>query len=350
MTPTLLRNANIKGQISAPNNKGQSGLNITINDEIEHYFSPESKIGKELGYLSAQKIIDRLNNGNFFIIGDKMVDYRDNRYSGFIHTDNSIENLYKTLGLTKIEKKSSIFNRFRQHNNSGFEIGGAWTKSEIEVKALKEGGNFTSNLRFGWNPFSPNVSTKLEIERLICTNGMVAMTPLLNYKLPVINNWEEHIEIAAKQIGNKVDSLINHRVEEMAHTRATVQELMAVEAFAANRMTNPEISKEERDRLKNIRFAANPKIHLDKIYSSKVFENRNLAAHSDAHLTQFDAWNMLTEMDSYTKETQGATSLSVQRAANVLLFDSQRHDSHGKTFKASENLGDHTSAFFGEVA
>jgi hypothetical protein len=176
--------------------------------------------------------------------------------------------------------------------------------------------------------------------RLICTNGMRGMSRFLNAKIPLVNRWEEHLNIANKQIQNKVNDMVTARLAQMGRERATVQELMTVTSYANERLHNG--NKDQplvRERLYNIRNAADPLLDIS-CYRDNVFTDSRIAAQVPGHLTTFDVYNLATEIRSHSEEVEGSSTLAIDRFANDLIFN--RKD---KTQKLARYVQPRLSAF-----
>jgi hypothetical protein len=326
----------------------------TINGgELVHEFDRKSRVSKALEMSTPEDIAARLSGGDFFITQDgELVDFRYGAYkhmNGFVHSDESIQQLAEVIGYTETDHRNNLI-------SGDVSLRSTWSEHDIIVPELGEGGNFESALNFSWSPFSEHVRSSFDIMRLICTNGMTGMSPLLNTKIPLINRWEEHLDIANAQIQTKLENIITRRINEMTHDRATVAELMLIAEHATNRLDSSDHlqSKEQRDRLRKIRSIASPELHSPgEAYRANVFENKNLAAQMPGHLTVFDAWNMLTEMRSHTPESTKSSAHALDRMANRLIFDREdlanhaaRYDNNGTKLAA---FSDPDAAFFGTM-
>lgn len=351
----MIRNANVTVE-AARGEKNYPVAIATINGgELVHQFDRTSRVSKALEMSTPEDIAKRLSGGDFFVTQTgELVDFRYGAYkhiNGFIHTDESINRLASVVGYTDdVPARNNTMSRTVSLSNR-------WSEHDIAIPGIGEGGNFQSSLNFAWSPFSEHVRSSFEIMRLICSNGMMGMSPLLNTKIPLINRWEEHLDIANQQIQNKVSDIMQRRILEMADDRATVAELMLISDHATNRLDSSDLSstKETRDRLRAIRAIASPELHSPgEVYRSNVFENKSLAAQMPGHLSVYDAWNMLTEMNSHTAECSKSSNHALDRMANRLLFDREdlvnhaaRYNKNGKVKLAA--FSDPDAAFFGSM-
>jgi hypothetical protein len=291
--------------------------------------------------MTTDDLTKRLKGGQFFFINDKLIDFRDGQYDGFVHSDDNVHSLMEHIGV-RVQSKSDRFgNRSTTTTGSGI---------------------VTSNLHYDWNPFHQHVRGVFELVRLICANGMIGSSDIFNARIPVVNRWEEHLEIASRQIQNKVNDNVSNRLYQMGNERASVAELQLIAAHAENRMLEIDIRdygtvdsfEEARTSLRNINSIANPEIHLIGHYNESTFEDKNLTAQLAGHLSLFDAWNLVTEMFSHTKEVKKSSNAGLQKMANSLVFDGAKRDARlnrtDVTAPIMSSFSDPEVAFFGQVS
>jgi hypothetical protein len=316
----------------------------TINDTYQHHFDASSRVSKSLDIMTSNDLADRLTGGHFFMQDGQLIDFRDGQYNGFVHGDDSIQKLIEVIGYT--EKK----NRNNTTSNN-IALSSVWSNNDIEVPLYASGGDFQSRLSFSWNPFMKDVHSTFELVRLICTNGMTGLTSFLNTKIPLVNRWEEHLEIASRQIQNKVSSKVVARLGEMGNERATVSECQSIVTHADDRLKNGNVGQASRERLKNIAMVASPTLHLGKVYKGNVFDDRRLGAQLPSHLSTYDIYNMATEINTHTDETNGSSSFAMDKIANALIFDREDLTKHSARFgqPTLSAFSDAEAAFFGAV-
>jgi hypothetical protein len=318
---TLFRNANV--QLSGFfNEAGDAQAHIIVNGQKEHTFEPSSRISKTLAHDidgHEKKLLEqRLNNGSYFFVEDQLVDFRDGVYNGFVHDDHAIEKLFEHIGICKTENTTRSGLRLNTVP-SDFMLMNRYSTEGFDVPGYLQGGAFTSNMLFTWNPFTSFVRGAFEIVRQICTNGMVGTTDLINSRIPLVNKWEEHLQIANMQMQNKVSSLVQTRLAEMGRERATVSTLQLLTKHAMNRKVKAD-NLSEKHRLDTIMRVSDPKLHLLDHYQPIVFDNSNIAARVPGHLTQFDCFNLATEICTHTTESDDSSVGALQKIANALLF------------------------------
>lgn len=336
----LLTNANVKVTQHAVHSRSgtHNEATILVNDEHEWRFPATSRVSRALDTMTADALAERLNGGSYFFVGDKLVDFRDGRYNGFVHSLETIKHLMSIIG----------------YHNQGQDnkpvLSNVWSKGDIAVPLYKEGGDFTSVLSFTWNPFVKNIDTLLEIVRLICSNGMTGLSSFLNTKIPLVNRWEEHLEIASRQIQNKTDRIVVNRIEHMGKERATVSDVLQLSDHVYARLEQAK-SADAKNRLTNLASVLST-MRMKDVYKDIVFQDRGLAAQMPAHVTQFDAFNIATEIRSHTDENAKSSNFALDRFANAILIDRDANiKGHHDRFSQPKlsPFSDAKTAFFSEV-
>lgn len=313
----LIRNANV--QVSqVKDEKGRQCAAIIVNDKYEHEFSHTSRVSRHLDVMTPETLQTRLDGGTYFFIEDQLVDWRDGYYHGFSHTDDSINEYMDILGFT--HKEDLTFGHTRKNTNTPIVLRSTWDKNEISIPGYAHGADFHSELSFVWNPFVSHINSSFDLVRLICTNGMVGVTSFLNTKIPLVNRQVEHLNIAARQIQNKVSNIVVDRVGIMSVERASVGQCLLLENHILERLVTTTDSQEHR-RLLGLLNAVSPTNQLSDIYKPSVFDNKDLAAQLPAHLTLFDVWNVATEIRSHTAETRNSSDFAMDKFSNSILFD-----------------------------
>lgn len=347
-TYELLRGANVS--IAAARNEKNFPVAIaTIDDKYEHRFDANSRVSKSLDLMTPTDLAERLTGGHFFFIEGELVDFRDGHYNGFVHTDESIDHLAEVIGINHAKELNT-----KVHNNlisGNYVLGTKWSEHGIVVPNYHDGGQFTSELHFGWNPFIKTVNSAFMLWRLICANGMRGLTSFLNTKIPLINRWEEHLDIANRQIQNRVEGMVTRRLGAMGSERATVAETLLIAHHAQQRLLKNNLEQAKRERLRNITNIAHPLLHLSHVYKGNVFQDKRLAAQMPAHLSTYDVYNITTELRTHTDATDSSTDHALDKFANELVFDRKDLTAHASRFALPQqsSFSDPDAAFFGEL-
>ena len=321
----MLRNADVDLEVRkvVPHGKKEPVTTavITVDGKYHHEFSPKSRISKALDYTQPEILRDRLNKGNFFFVNDKLVDFRDNQYMGYVHDDQSIGKMIDLIGVRTVAPRERRTLGIRTQT-SNLALAGHYASHEIVVPEFYTGGIYEARLMFLWNPFYTEIRGVFELWRQICTNGMIGVADVLNTRFPVVNMWEENMDIAARQITNRIDERIQTRLRSMDKEVATVGELQILSEHALKRLTQGDcFDQEQETRLRNIYKAVTPSFHLSHLYKTNVFDDSNVAAQMPGHLSVLTAFNAATEVYSHTDEVADSTGFALQRFANNLLFN-----------------------------
>lgn len=331
--------------------RSRKTASIVVNNKYEHKFPHNSRISKALDVMSPAQLSERLTGGNYFFVDDNLYDFREGDYKGFVHDDETITQLVDLLGINEHQRDG-----MRVHENvtaGKIKLGRKWSDCPINIKAFKEGGDFRSELHFGWSPFMKTINSAFKLERLICTNGMRGLRTFMNTKIPVVNRWEEHLDMASLQIQNKVDAIVQRRFLEMSTERASVAELMTLAKHASERIRNGREFAVQNGHLENMRKIVNPQQYLKDVYHSHVFHNNSpAAAQYPGHLTTMDAYNIATEMRSHTLPVIKSTERALDMISNDLVFDHKNIilPSSGKVSRKVSAFSDADAAFFGAMS
>lgn len=353
MSFELVKQATVEVQ-PVHNRKGQVSAKIIVNDKYEHQFPHTSRVSKHLTVMDANDLSERLTGGSYFFIEDQLVDFRDGQYDGFVQSDQGIAKFMEVLGYVRRADLTMQRTRLTDENRNDIILRKAWSDHGIEVPGYKEGGQFTSSLNFTWNPFVHTVDSVFELVRMICTNGMVGTTSFLNTKIPLVNRWEEHLDIANRQIQNKVTSMVVKRVETLANARATVGDCLLIEQHAADRaQADALIGTAARHRAVQLMAAVSPRNHLRHVYQDSVFADKTIASRVPSHLTMYDLYNIATELRSHVPNSARSSDFALDRIANDLMF-SRRIDDASRIASviaapAVSNFADAERAFYGVV-
>lgn len=352
----LIRGADIEVK-HIVNPKKQNEAEITINGTWQHRFPATSRVSKHLDVMSKDDLQERMNGGQFFIINDQLVDWRDGHYNGFVHTDESVGKFMDILGFQ--EQKEQPWHRGgrggarnKRDSDSNIVLRKVWSENEIIVPGYASGTDFTSQLSFVWNPFVKTINSSFDLVRLICTNGMVGLTSFLNTKVPLMNRWEEHLDIASAQIQNKVSNIVMHRIDSMVSERASVGDLLLLEQHVYDRLhAGGEKQPGEREQLLSLLAAVSPSAHLADVYKFNVFQDKGIAAQLPGHLTNFDAFNVATELRTHTTASNKSSDNALDKFANGILFENDNHHvGVGIGARSQAAFSSPENAFFGRMS
>lgn len=332
----LIRNGNIE-LASDTDNEGKPEIHMSVEGKYDVSFGPKSNMVDQLRSMDIGELEEQINGGTFFFVEGQLVDWQGGRSGKFVHSDEAVQSLAETVG-------------YSYATNGAIKLKKQWSDHNIQVPGYDEGGEFTSKLSYVWSPFSKNIQSSFDLVRLICENGMTARTRYLNSQIPMLNRWEEHLNIASRQIQNKVESKVTNRLAEMGQERASVGDLMLLLRHATDRMEKV-ASAEQRERAARIIEVVDPQKHLNGTYKERVFENDTVAQMVPGHLTTFDAYNIATELNSHFEDTKNSSTTALDKYSTELVFHHKDRTSGASKFDAPVEapFSDPETAFFGEL-
>lgn len=336
MSTDLIRNGTVILGTDTDDN-GDPNVTMNINGEYDFTFGRTSNLVDQLRTTPLEDLQDRINGGDFFIVEDQLADWRSSQSGGFTHTDEAVGALIDNIGYT--------------FNNRGEVIlSQQWGQNEFNVPGYNQGGEFSSRLSYNWSPFNKDIKSSFDLVRLICENGMTATTQWLNTRIPLLNRWEEHLEIAHRQIQNKVENKVSERFSAMSKERASVSDLMRVTRHVQERFKTAQTA-EQAAQLRRLHDAVEPQTHLGDVYHERVFDNGDVGKMVPGHLSTFDVYNIITELNSHFDDTKNSTANALNKFATELVFDYQDLTSAvgQQNQPVQAPFSDPETAFFGET-
>lgn len=328
-------------------------LIIIVNDRYIHEFSPKSRESRALQTTDIKILEQQFNGGTYVISDEEIIDYRLSNYRGFIQSDVAMANLQEVIGAEKTKTGNytspvrGLFAQSRGAKTNGTYLGGEWDHFDLDVKALGVGGEFKNKLLYRYSPFSPNVVTSLEVERLVCENGMVASAPFVTFEVPVIDDWERNLHVVSAQLKPKINDILSDRFEQMSTQRASVASVMKAHELLESRSRDENLSVEDQKELDNMMLIVDAETQLGKFYKDSVFSDKKRAERADSHLTQFDVFNVLTEASTHVGRVAD-NDADAQRALNKLVFDELKNKKKLSPKVPQSPDSDFKRAFFGK--
>ena len=332
----LVRNAHVAVTASR-DSKNHPVANLLINDKYNHVFPSTSRVSRALETMTADDLRDRLMGGTFFFVGKTLVDYRDGFYNGFIQDDASIASLVRVIGIQ--ESHSVVIHLQDNLVTKKYVLGAKWDASQFVVPGyVGSQGDFENELLFGWSPFNKDVNSAFVLKHQSTGNILRGMASFLKKRIPLMNRWEEHLDIACKQLQVRIESEIKRRFQAMNHERASIQELQLVYDHAKTRIDKgPNMKGSAAEiRLQKIMHASNPVLHSNKIYKEGVYTDMRLAAQRKGHLSVFDTYTLATEIRTHSPEADGSSNLAMDRFANDLIFNHKDLTQYGARFEGTK--------------
>lgn len=360
----IIRNADVEAKIIFV--KESLSLQITIDNRYEHQFSAGSRESKLCLNTNIETIQSMFYGGTYFIYKGKLVDYRLSNYKGFTHTTDGISQLAERIGLSDITSNanhsqsspaarrspaSGLFNQQRGRKNNGVFLGGEWDKFDLNIRDLGIGGEFENKLIYRWSPFSDTITTSLEVERLVCANGMVASSPFVTFEVPLINDWERNLHVISAQLQPRISDVLTSRFSDMAKKPSSVFDVQRAHGLLLDRRKSIEDLNDGKGgsditNLNNMLSITDAEFNLGNYYRNELFSNTEKSKLVDAHLTQFDVFNILTEASSHYGNDSDS-NVSIQRDLNRLVFDEFDRKKQLRPSVPTISDSDHRRAFFG---
>lgn len=242
-------------------------------------------------------------NGRYFVVDDKIIDYRDEQSLGFVHDQASINKLASTIGFVKSAGGVRAGNRTHQ----------------LEYEAFADnGGHFNVEIGFNWSPFSLDINSHLSLLRLLCENLMTARSPVMNHRIPMLNTWEENLAISNEVIGYSFHKLVGPRLKALVDERISMHDVIMMRAFVGDLANSKKADGEQIGALEEILEK------IDPLFTPQVNRiQRNMLKFVPAPITGYDAMNIATECAThYVGEDR--TNTKAIGFANNLIFDDVR--------------------------
>lgn len=239
-------------------------------------------------------------NGRYFVVDDKVIDYRPASGLTHVHDQHAIEKLASTIGFV---------------SNRG-HIQAANVTHQLDYEAFQsDGGQFNVQIGFNWSPFSIDIASKLEILRLACENMMVAKSPIMNHRIPMLNAWEENLAISNAVIGHSFHKMVGPRLAALPTERISMYDVVLMRGFLNDLASSKEADGAQLHALEEILELIEP------LFTPQINNiQRNLLKFIEVPITGFDALNIATEAAThYVAKDRTGTKASA--FANNLVFD-----------------------------
>lgn len=268
-------------------------------------------------------LIEQFTDGRFFIVDDEVIDYRLQADLKFMHNDEAIKRLVDTLGFASPVSDNVFLGRRARATRHGVSTSiQARSQTEaFEASALDTiGGQFDIRTGFKWSPFSLDIHSYIEMWRQVCENGAIATAPIVNSRIPMMNQWKENLAISNQVIRHNFDKIVMPRLAALPNERISMSDLMVLRNIVDNMASTEDkmFSNESYRHLKAIgsqlELAWDPRADM---------LGRNNLKFIPAPVSAFDAMNIATELSTHhtPKDRTGARS---QAFVNDLIFSETR--------------------------
>ena len=343
---------NAKVRVSYTPSEAGIKVRIEVEGKYTHTFSPKSKVGKFITELEPKVLENKLIGGTYVFKDGKLLDFRFSDYQGYIRSQDDIEILAEKVGfkdskeLKKGQRRAAvgeIFEQFRHSGNNDHFLGGTGEDFYLDVAGLGAGGSFKNRIIYKWSPFDQNLITTLEVERLVCLNGMVGIAPLVTRGVPLLNDIERNLEIIEFNLQPTINELLQNRFASMADTRASVADVSEAHRLLRERAMNNTLTVTDRSILEKLAETTNLS-HLKGVYAPDLMTSSS-ARTAPSDITQFDLFNVLTEATSHTSGDR-EENFKIQKVVNRLVFDTTKTEITGSVEVSSDS--DHRRVFFGK--
>jgi hypothetical protein len=143
------------------------------------------------------------------------------------------------------------------------------------------------------------------------------------------------------------------RMVAMSQSRASVADVKFVADHAKKRWAANSKDLVARQTVDGIFVAANPVFHLSDIYQDGALSANVVGSQLPSHLTQFDVYNLVTELRSHTVQVDDSLDFSLDKFANELVFNRKDDTKFSNRYHDAPRLSsfsDPEMAFFGAIS
>lgn len=310
---------------------GKQSALLHVGDH-QHKFGHASRVSKALAENTPEQLTGRFSGGHYMFVDGELVSWRDASYNGFIHTDEAVRNLAEHVGISNAvdlgrHRQMVVLDRARRGGGDAAStmLMSYRSSEEFDIPEYKEGGNFTTRVGFSWDPFVHFVTGTFDIVRMICSNGAMGISNLVNTRVPIVNLWEQHMDIATAQLQNAVTNRVKDDMVRIGATRASLDMCRRLCEHIEGRLkaTAADENAGALHRLMTMHDAINPERHLSDVYQPLAFTDSALGANLPSHLTGLDLYNAATELATHFPGSSESSAYALQRMSNSLLFDRQ---------------------------
>lgn len=318
--------------------KGQ--YNVLLDDEFLVGLDKRSPINGQLILgVNKEQLIEQFTDGSFFIVDGLVSDYRLKDNLSFIHKPDAICALADIIGFS------------RPINDSGFSSDIAAPRSRtaaFQCNATETlGGQFDINIGFSWSPYSIDINSILELWREICSNGAIATSPLMNHRIPMLNKWEENLDISNQVIRHSFDQMVFPRLQALPKERVSMADVSNLLRIVRDHAESKHLHGS------SYRYLSNIQSKLESVFTDDVANMKtNMLKFIPAPVTAFDAMNIATEIATH-HTGRDKTDHRAQAFTNSIIFDADRQANQrvdlDKLVVNTEVFNQPDLAFFGQT-
>lgn len=282
--------------------------------DFVHQFPVTTSVSEALKHYPIERIGQRFVDSTLVFKDGELMDHRYGNYNGIIHSDDAIRSFIEHVGTKPANRKDGM--KLFASQREGLEI-------QLASELLGLGGDTTLTINFNWSVFQTHISSTIEYLRMVCMNGAMMSTPLLQSKVPVINDWQHHLNIAHTMLTNKTTSLLEQRVKQMYHTAAPLSLVQNVADHAARRLDKTEfLTYRQRDILQGVLAACDVVANSGGLITTDdiMDVDSHWADRMPTHINMWSLFNCATEIDSHTDAIDGSSTIGMRKLTNRILF------------------------------
>lgn len=290
-------------------------LYLNVNDEKSLLHS-RTVIARQVAATNIENVEHSLVGGHYVFENNKLREYKSNSYNGFIQSDEFID-------------------RFGNDKTLASKV-----KQSIQIGNMGKGGNFDLTAGFTWSAFDPNLTTQVQVLRLICENGMTIRTSVLEKRVPIINLFDEHLRIASEQTIDVASRLLTSRLEKLHLQVASVRHVNLIKTHVSARLhDNPTSGK-------LMRIEQYLDHNMERYYTEHALSSGAISSHLPSHMNKFDLYNIVTEVSSHTEETDRSSTRALNKMASDLVLN-ENNDYLFNSIGMKNTFASPELAFFG---
>lgn len=327
-------------------------FNVMLDDQFLLKLDPRHAVNGQLKLGVEPKVLEgQFLEGRYFIVDNKIIDHRLKQDLKFEHSTDSIKALVDHLGFAVADANNPFAFRTGRAARRGVVIDRPMARSEtanFECDALGAiGGMFDVKIGFSWSPFSLDINSFIEMWRQICSNGAIAQDPIMNHRIPMMNQWQENLAISNQVIRHNFDKLVLPRLQALPDERINMQDVSVLHRMACDLKDTDKLGHDSYLHLANIIDT------LDMVLDPEVSSLQgNLQKFIPAPISAFDAMNIATEMATHHVAAD-KSGVRAQAFVNSLIFDKRRQNNMNIDLSSlvtdTETFNNVDRAFFGET-
>lgn len=314
---SLIRNATPMLELVDGPTVSSRGVMLTL-DGINHMFDGTTAVYENTRMYGLDKVQDRFMNSTLFVgDNDELLDYRLGGYNGVIHSNETIESFIQHVGARLT----------RHHGMVMMASESEAVETDIAQHLLGIGGKNQLLVDFAWSPFMHNLRSLVQTIRVICSNGAMMRTPLLQNDIRVVNDWERHMGIARTVLLNRTEQLLTNRMEQMYHTVAPLSLVDQLRTHAEARLESDDNRGHSQQlMLRSLLDLTDVVKHGKGVITEDHTDNleTRFKDRCPSHMPLYSLFNLATEMNSHTAESESSSRRGVDSLVSRIMFNDEQ--------------------------